>query len=127
MESGITRLSSSKQRQFNQSKLVDDVSGGGVQTQESLNVNTLLDPPIERKVDLSRQKYLNCFYTNATSMNNKFDELINEIHANKSQVIMVCETWWTDQSATNIVGFNLFRKDREFSRGGGVCICCTGT
>lgn len=55
-------------------------------------------------------------------MNNKFDELINEIHANKSQVIMVCETWWTDQSATNIVGFNLFRKDLEFSRSGGVCI-----
>jgi hypothetical protein len=33
-----------------------------------------------------------------------------------------CETWWNDQSATNIEGFNLFRKDREFSRGGGVCI-----
>ena len=41
-------------------------------------------------------------------MNNKFDEFINEIHVNKSQVIMVCETWWTDQSKTNIVGYNLF-------------------
>ena len=29
-------------------------------------------------------------------MNNQFDEFINEIHVNKSQIIMVCETWWTD-------------------------------
>jgi hypothetical protein len=32
---------------------------------------------------------------------------------------MVCET---DQSTTNIVGYNLFWKDHKFSRSGGVCI-----
>ncbi len=47
MESGITKLSSSKQQEFNQSQLVDDVSGWGVQTHESLNAKKLLDPPIE--------------------------------------------------------------------------------
>ena len=35
---------------------------------------------------------------------------------------MVCETWWTSESATNIEGFNLFRKDREQGRGVGVGI-----
>jgi len=97
---------------------------GGVQTHESLNVNTLLKQSIKEcnLNGLSEQSYLNCFYTNATSLNNKFDEFIEEIHNNKAQVIMICETWWNDQSVTNIEGFNLFRKDREYSRGGGVCI-----
>ena len=66
--------------------------------------------------------YLSCWYSNATSLNNKFDEFIEEINASKSQVVFVCETWWTDKSATNVPGYNLFRKDRQFSRGGGVCI-----
>ena len=35
---------------------------------------------------------------------------------------MICETWWTDVSTTNINGYSLFRKDRIGKRGGGVCI-----
>ena len=66
--------------------------------------------------------YLSCWYSNATSLNNKFDEFFEEINASKSQVVFVCETWWTDKSATNVPGYNLYRKDRQFSRGGGVCI-----
>ena len=54
-------------------------TSGGVHTLESLNVNTLLGPSSKQKVDLSRQNYFTCFYTNATSLNNKFDEFIEEI------------------------------------------------
>ena len=55
-------------------------------------------------------------------MNNKFDELIEEIRETKSQNIMVCETCWTSELATNIEGFPLFRRDREQRRVGGVGI-----
>ena len=66
--------------------------------------------------------HLSCWYTNATSLNNKFDELISEVDRKKTQIIMICETWWTDASVTNIEGYNLFKKDRELKRGGGVCM-----
>jgi hypothetical protein len=68
------------------------------------------------------QSYLHCFYTNATSLNNKFDEFIDEINNNHAQIVMVCETWWSEHSAMNVEGYNLFRKDRVISRGGRVCI-----
>ena len=35
--------------------------------------------------------------------------------------MFISETWWSDVSATNITGFNLFRRDID-GRGGGVCI-----
>ena len=80
---------------------------GEVQTHESLNVNTLQESSINKKeIGFSRQSYINCFYTNTTSLNNKFDEFIEEIDENKAQLIMVCETWWTEESAMNIDGFN---------------------
>ena len=66
------------------------------------------------------EDYLSCWYTNATSLNNKFDEFTEEINASKSLVVFVCETWWTEKSATNIPGYNLYRKDHHFSRGGGL-------
>nr|XP_047132600.1 uncharacterized protein LOC124811285 [Hydra vulgaris] len=66
--------------------------------------------------------YLTCSYTNAISLNNKFDEFIDDISRSKAQVIFACETWWSSMSTTNIPGYKLFRKDRQFSRSGGVCI-----
>ncbi len=39
-----------------------------------------------------------------------------------SKVVFVYETWSTEKPATNVPGFNLFRKNRQFSRGKGVCI-----
>nr|XP_047141010.1 uncharacterized protein LOC124816050 [Hydra vulgaris] len=63
--------------------------------------------------------YLTCWYTNATSLNNKFDEFIDDISRFRAQVIFACETWWSAMSTTNIPGYNLFRKDCQFSRGGG--------
>ena len=112
-----------EQNKSNQCTSKGNIASRGVQTHESLNVNTLLEASMNIKaVDLSRQSFLKCFYTNATSLNNKFDELIEEINNKEAQLIMVCETWWTEESATNIDGFSLFRKDREYSRGGGVGI-----
>ncbi len=39
-----------------------------------------------------------------------------------TRIVLISETWWTDESVTIIPGYNLFRKDREHGKGGGVCI-----
>jgi hypothetical protein len=65
--------------------------------------------------------HLKCLYTNATSLNNKINKLILDIIDHDVSVVFISKTWWSDTSAVNINGFNLFRKDRD-SRGGGVCI-----
>ena len=69
----------------------------------------------------SLSSHLKCIYTNATFLNNKFHELTIDIIQNEASVVFISETWWSDISATHIVGFNLFRRDRD-GRGGGVCI-----
>ena len=65
---------------------------------------------------------LSCWYTNATSLNNKFDDLLIEVECKKPKLIMICETWWTEASVTNIKGCSIYRKDRIGKRSGGVCI-----
>ena len=65
----------------------------------------------------SSSTHLKCLYTNATSLNNKINELILDIIHHDVSVVFISETWWSDTSAV----FNLFRNDRD-SRGGGVCI-----
>jgi hypothetical protein len=64
-------------------------------------------------------KLSSCLYKNLV-MNCTSCQLITGWLPNLQDPIMVCETWWTDQSVTNIKGLNLFRTDREHSRGGGV-------
>ena len=126
---------------INESDVVEKSSGGA---QCLLGDRILLDPPVQiqkrvRKYfdlnDWSKDKpnvnsgtekstnnHLSCLYTNATSLNNKYEELIVEIIKSDAQIVFVCETWWTDTSVTNIPGYSLFRKDRNSGRGGGVCI-----
>ncbi len=64
-------------------------------------------------------KHLSCWYTNATSLNNKYEDLSIEVENKNPDIIMVCETWWTDVSVTNIPGYSLFKKNRNSSKGGG--------
>jgi hypothetical protein len=65
-------------------------------------------------------EHLSCWYTNATSLNNKFDDLILEASYKRPHVIMICETWWTESSVSNIKGYSLFRRDRINKIGRGV-------
>jgi hypothetical protein len=67
--------------------------------------------------------YLDCFYTNATSLANKWDEfkLVLEYH-NKPHIVMVSETWFNIRTLKEVNGYQLFAKDREQIRGGGVAI-----
>jgi hypothetical protein len=49
----------------------------------------MLKQPIKEcnLIDLSEKKFLNCFYTNATLLNNIFDEFIEEIHSNEGKLL----------------------------------------
>jgi hypothetical protein len=88
---------------------------GGAQFKNEMGVKTLSNTS-------DKLRSLTCLYTNATSLNNKFDDLIEEINSNKADIVMISETWWTSNSVTNIKGYTLFRMDRRDGRGSGVCI-----
>lgn len=40
----------------------------------------------------------------------------------KTDLVFICETWFTEDSCPNIPGYNLFYKNRVQRSGGGVCI-----
>ena len=70
--------------------------------------------------NLTRIKFL---YTNAGSLDNKwsqFKSLVN--HLNRPHVILVTETWFNHKTLTALEGYNMFNKDRQVVRGGGVVI-----
>ena len=62
-----------------------------------------------------------CWYTNATSLINKIDELKLIVQEKSIEIIFVTETWFCEGSSSKISGFNLFNKNRV-SAGGGVAI-----
>jgi hypothetical protein len=59
---------------------------------------------------------LHCFYTNATSLNNRlkldqFKLLIQQ--KNKPHLLLITETWFNVNSVSNIPGYKLYAKNRE--------------
>jgi hypothetical protein len=71
---------------------------------------------------------LSVYYTNATSLNNKIDELRALVAANRFSAVFITETWADSSSALCIDGYTMYRKDRTHKRngknmrGGGVCV-----
>ncbi len=66
---------------------------------------------------------LNCFYTNATSLINKWSDLNSLILVlNSPHIILITETWFNTLSICKLDNYNLFCKNREAVRGGGVAI-----
>ena len=65
---------------------------------------------------------LKCWYSNVTSLNNKYDAFCSELITNNIDIAFVSETWWTDTSLKNIPGYAVYFKDRKFGKGGGVGI-----
>jgi len=64
---------------------------------------------------------LRCLYTNANSIVNKMSELHERVIVEDFELIRIAETWATESvndAELSIVGYNMFRKDRE-SRGDG--------
>ena len=68
---------------------------------------------------------LTCFYTNATSLNNraKWNEFLLLIHTKTHpHIICITETWFNINSIRNIKGYTIYCKDQQEIRGGGVAI-----
>jgi hypothetical protein len=62
---------------------------------------------------------------NACSLLPKFDELIANLSVKHSKFVAVTETWLNDDIEDNLVsirGYNIFRRDRPYRCGGGVCV-----
>src|SRR5664279_886327 len=66
---------------------------------------------------------LKCFYTNAGSLESKFEEF--KVRISSCDIVAVTETWFNDEitdAEVAVAGFNMYRKDRKGRRGGGVVI-----
>lgn len=64
-------------------------------------------------------------YTNIASLMSKFQEFLIEVNKIKPTIILITETWLKPailDSAINIPQYTLYRKDRTFANGGGVCV-----
>ncbi|CAM4500218.1 unnamed protein product [Lepidochelys kempii] len=67
---------------------------------------------------------LKCLYTNAQSLGNKQGELEVLVMSRNYDVIGITETWWDNSHdwSTVMDGYELFRKDRQGRKGGGVAL-----
>ena len=68
-----------------------------------------------------------CYYTNAQSFINKYDEFVHTMITadSRPQIIGITESWCNKDvidSEINIDGYTLYRKDRSGSKGGGVLL-----
>lgn len=64
-------------------------------------------------------------HLNVRSLYPKIDQLDHVIHKGEYDIFAISETWLTDShhdSELKVNGYNIFRKDRLGSRGGGVCL-----
>jgi hypothetical protein len=75
---------------------------------------------------INEETQLTIWYTNATSLNNKIDELRLLLTIHKPDVVCITETWFKAESDVNINDYNIFRLDRA-THGGGVCIYVKNT
>ncbi|XP_065642744.1 uncharacterized protein LOC136074366 [Hydra vulgaris] len=57
-----------------------------------------------------------CRYTNATSLNNKFDLFLLDIASFKPDIYMITETWFNENSVTNVNGYQIIHNNRSNSR-----------
>ena len=66
---------------------------------------------------------LRCFYTNATSIVNKWSDFKAQITAlDYPHILAISETWFNNSSLTHLENYTLFSLNREQVRGGGVAI-----
>ena len=66
---------------------------------------------------------LSFFYTNATSLVNKWDAFNSHlIFLNYPHVVLITETWFNETSITNLDNYHLYDKRRNQCRGGGVAV-----
>ncbi|CAF0962083.1 unnamed protein product [Brachionus calyciflorus] len=63
---------------------------------------------------------LNCFYTNATSLCNKFEEF--SILAKDEKLMFISETWYSEDFSPCLDGYEMYSSNRTERVGGGVAL-----
>ncbi|GAB0182786.1 hypothetical protein GRJ2_000743900 [Grus japonensis] len=78
--------------------------------------------PANKSASLGAQP--KCLYTNAQSIGNKKEELQTCVCLQGCDLIGIRETWWDSSYdwSVGMVGYRLFRKDRQGRRGGGIAL-----
>ena len=67
-----------------------------------------------RESRVVKASFISCFYTNATSLNNKLFELESRLSLLSSpHLVFVTETWFNPVSAPVLRGYFLYRRDRS--------------
>ena len=66
----------------------------------------------------SSHYFLNCLYTNPTSLHNKMNILEAKIANEKPDILFFAETWFREDSCPSLKGYNIFRRDRKKRIGG---------
>ena len=70
--------------------------------------------------------FINCYYTNAQSINNKLNEFKLNVDTLKPKIIGITESWCSEEGtlegAITLSDYEIFRDDREEGRGGGVLL-----
>jgi hypothetical protein len=69
-----------------------------------------------------KKSNLKCLYTNATSLNNKFEELEIIAQSKDLDLIFVTETWFSDSYSPLLDGYEAYTFNRKNRIGGGVAI-----
>jgi hypothetical protein len=71
-------------------------------------------------LELNFQNTLKCIYTNPTSLNNSTKLALLQLQAEleSPDIIFIAETWFNDESSSNLEGFECFRQDRSSHAGG---------
>ena len=74
---------------------------------------------------VSKHKVLRCCYFNAQSVVNKLSELHKILYCDVHDCIFISESWLHNSITNGLLDpsreYNVFRKDRDGKRGGGVC------
>ena len=77
------------------------------------------------RLPFSKNEVFRCCYFNAQSVVNKLCELHNILYTNSSDCIFITESWLHDSISNGLLDpkteYNVYRKDRDGKRGGGIC------
>jgi hypothetical protein len=90
-----------------------------IQLYPILTTNHSSHPVSAYSTSITKRNQLNCYYTNATSLNpNKIHELEVICAREKFSIIAITETWFNEVSIVNLPGYKLFNKNRAGTSAG---------
>ncbi len=86
----------------------------GILESRSLEAIPLPIGSLDGSLELNKAyTFLECYYTNANSLNNKMVSLNALAASSRPDVIAISETWFDDDSCTHLYGYSMYNSDRD--------------